>query len=194
MQELHAIAELLAMLVLEPRTALLIALLAIAAGIDLQTYRIPNWLTAGGVAAAMAFAVVEPVLGYPTWLGALVGLTLGMTFMLPAYLLRVMGAGDVKLMSMTGAFLGPDGVIGAALLTFVVGGALALAFAMTRSLALPMFSNIVAIARTALFTALARMSPSLAIPSSQSLGRLPYGVSIACGTTIFLVLRQLGYL
>ena len=49
--------------------------------------------------------------------------------MLPLYLLRAMGAGDVKLMAMVGVFVGPLGALSVALLTFVAGGVLALAVA-----------------------------------------------------------------
>ncbi len=44
---------------------------------------------------------------------ALAGLGLGLLIMLPLYMLRALGAGDVKLMAMVGAFLGPNATIGA---------------------------------------------------------------------------------
>ena len=55
----------------------------------------------------------------------LAGLALGLLLLLPLYLLGACGAGDVKLMAMTGAFLGPQDALGAILMTFLAGGLLA---------------------------------------------------------------------
>ena len=49
MTELAALAELLSLLLLDPRTGVLLALLLVAAVIDWKTLRIPNWLTVGGM-------------------------------------------------------------------------------------------------------------------------------------------------
>ena len=49
MQEFNAFVELLVMLVSDPRIAVLFVLLMIAAVVDYRTYRIPNWLTLGGI-------------------------------------------------------------------------------------------------------------------------------------------------
>lgn len=194
MTEMSALAELLAVLVRDPRTVLLIVLLVIAAYIDLRTYRIPNWLTAGGTAAGVLFAAVQPMTGHPDWLHAAIGMGLGLAVMLPAYLLRVMGAGDVKLMAMVGTFLGPEQVFAAALVTFIVGGVLALVYMVVHGVTARLLANVGSIVRYALFSVVARMSPVVALSPTQSVGRLPYGVSIACGTAAYLVMRQLGYL
>lgn len=182
------------MLVLNPRTALLMVLLVVAACIDLRSYRIPNWLTAGGIVAAMMLSLFGPATGQPGWIATMAGMAIGFAVMLPTYLMRVMGAGDVKLMAMTGAFLGTQGVIGAVLFTLIAGGVLALLFAFTHGVAGRMFFNVGTIARSAFFSVFARINPVLGLSSTQSVGRLPYGVSIAAGTIVYLVMRQLGYL
>ncbi len=65
------------------------------------------------------------------WLAALThwftGLLAGFFLLLPLYLLRGMAAGDVKLMAMVGAFLGPQAALHVALLTYLFGAPLALA-------------------------------------------------------------------
>lgn len=194
MTEMSVLVELLAILVRDPRTVLLIALLATAAYIDLRTYRIPNWLTVGGIAAGVLFAVAQPMAGHPDWVHAAAGMGVGLAVMLPAYLVRVMGAGDVKLMATVGTFLGPEQVFAAALITFIVGGVLALLYTIASGLTGQLLVNVGSIVRYALFSVVARISPVLNLGTTQSVGRLPYGVSIACGTTAYLVMRQLGYL
>jgi hypothetical protein len=54
------------------------------------------------------------------------GLAAGMALLMPFYLLKGMGAGDVKLMGVVGAFLGPTRVLHAFLWTGLSGGLYAL--------------------------------------------------------------------
>ena len=103
----------------------LLALAALAVHFDLKARRIPNrLLIAGGVLSiVLSLATHSPpfrqLLG-----GALVGLALFMPF----YLIGRMGAGDVKLMGLAGAFLGIQGAFVSGLLAMLSGGALALWF------------------------------------------------------------------
>ena len=132
LSEMTAMLELLQMLVLSPRTGVLMALLLVAAVIDIKTGRIPNWLVFGGALYALVYNTMSPL--YARDIGilfALGGLAVGLVSLLPAYLFRVMGAGDVKLMAMVGAFVGAWATVGAVLATLVAGGVLALALAMT---------------------------------------------------------------
>ena len=48
------------------------------------------------------------------------------------YMLKALGAGDVKLMAMVGAFLGPQGVLLATLCSLLAGAVLALGVALYR--------------------------------------------------------------
>ena len=50
------------------------------------------------------------------------GLGIGLAMLMPLYVLGAMGAGDVKLLGVAGAFLGPAGAILAGLATFIIGG------------------------------------------------------------------------
>ena len=63
MQDLDALFQLLAMLVTEPRTAVLFVLLVIASISDYRTYKIPNWLTAGGIVFALIYNTEFPFIG-----------------------------------------------------------------------------------------------------------------------------------
>ena len=117
--------------------ALLAGLLGAALWHDLRTRRIPNrlvlWGTVGGVLLnsmlpAGAGLFQQPFGGLGL-LQSLAGAAAGLALLLPMYLLRALGAGDVKLMAMCGAFLGPLAVLEAVLLTLLAGGVLAIAAA-----------------------------------------------------------------
>ena len=93
---------------------------------DLLTHHIPNRLTgpllAGGVALQCAVGGWRGI--EDASLGALVGLAM----LLPFYLLRAMGAGDVKLLAALGAALGAHWALIAGVDTIIAGGVLAIGY------------------------------------------------------------------
>ena len=192
--ELNAMWELLASLLLSGRTGVLLLLLATAAVIDFRSHRIPNWLVLTGAVYALIFNTMFPPWLHGTVLFPLAGLGLGLAMFLPLYLLRAMGAGDVKLLAMCGAFLGPNEIWRAALVVLITGGLLGVVFVLANGSALRVYQNLTALFRVGMFTTLGGTAPSLRIPVSVSAGRLPYGVAIAVGTTGYLVLHQLAFI
>jgi prepilin peptidase CpaA len=103
----------------------LIAVLLTAVVTDIQSYRIPNWLT---VPAMVCGLLLHTLLnGQAGLILSLEGLGLGLGLFLIFYLMGGMGAGDVKLMAAVGSFLGPTGVLYAALMTGLLGGLYAVA-------------------------------------------------------------------
>jgi prepilin peptidase CpaA len=191
-EEFTALLELLGMLVFSPRTGVLIALLLIAAAFDIRTGRIPNWLVLGGTLYALAYNAFFPL--YPRESGilfALGGLAVGLGSFLPFWLFRMIGAGDVKLMAMSGAFLGTWATVAAVLATLVAGGALAIAIALWSGHLVRMRRNLAMMWRGTVLT-LATGVGGLAVHDGPSAGRMAYGVAIAGGTIGYLVLAQLG--
>jgi prepilin peptidase CpaA len=92
---------------------------------DIRARRIPNKLVATVlVLGVLVSAASDPVM--PGLLKALGGVSVGLVVWLPGWLLRMMGAGDVKLFAAAGAWLGPFGALNAALFAAVSGGVLAL--------------------------------------------------------------------
>jgi prepilin peptidase CpaA len=97
----------------------LIAMLLVAATIDLRRRRIPNWLTASMALSGLAqsFAAHHTVGPASSALGMLVGFALPLVLMI----LNAVGGGDVKLLAAVGAWVGPVNVLLVFLLKDVVG-------------------------------------------------------------------------
>lgn len=173
--------------VLPLQLALLVLLLLVATTVDVRERRIPNWLVASGMVAALAFHGIAPQ--GQGLLFALSGLSVGIATLLPMYALRVMGAGDVKLMGMIGAFLGVYGVIGAVLASMAAGGLLALAMAAGKRMLPQMIANLGDMMRQ---VHIKKMIGPAAAPMSPvaSVGKMPYAVAITAGTLAQLTLLQ----
>lgn len=166
-----------------------IAFVIAAGGVDLLHNRVPNLLALLGV--VVGFAVAFVVAGLSGVMPAFGGMALGMALLLPFYAIGAMGAGDVKLMGAVGVFLGPAGVLSAAVLSFLAGGVLAVGVALHRGSLGRSLANI----RTMLFGALVGASATRRVEivaPVASAGKLPYGVAIAAGTLLHVVLQQLG--
>jgi prepilin peptidase CpaA len=190
--EFLAVLELIEMLLLNPRTGVLVGLLTAAAVSDVRKGRIPNWLVFGGALYALAYNALYPV--YPRDIGilfALGGLSVGLVALLPGYLLRVLGAGDVKLMAMVGSFVGTWAAVEAVLASLITGGMLAVVMSLYSGRLLLMLRNVVALFRGTVLT-FATAPGGLTIQGGGSAGRMPYGLAIALGTISYLVLEQLG--
>ncbi len=120
--------------------AVLLALLAVASITDIRAHRIPNTITYSGMLIALAGNGVGDLwlvaggsgaealewLGHVGLVPSLLGLLVCGLVMLVCYVFLHVGGGDVKLLAMMGAFLGPEKGIEAMLWTFVLGACAAI--------------------------------------------------------------------
>ena len=157
----------------------LIVLVAAAAWSDLRTRRIPNWITVPG--ALLGFALQAWHSGLGGALSSLAGTGLGLGIFILLYAAGGMGAGDVKLFSAVGAFMGPQALIVVFVITGLLGGIAAVALAAYRGRLQETLE------RTGqLMLSWGRLRrPAAADPDSL---RLPYGAVIAGGTLLSLVI------
>ncbi len=173
-------------------------LMLLAARQDLSSNRIPNRIVLIGVVLGVVLNGVLPegwgfnsqIPGALGWWASLKGLAVGMGVFLPIYWLRAMGAGDVKMMGMVGAFLGPDDVLGAILSIFVVGGVMALLVVMWSKQLKPMLQNV----KLILYGSAVKLSAGEAPLMNDlpvSVGKLPYAVAITLGTFTYLIWQRL---
>jgi prepilin peptidase CpaA len=179
---------------IDPLTVTLCALLIVAAVIDYRSHRIPNWLTAGGALIALvsqafgSIALATPP--SPGFLGSLSGLALGLAILLPLYVLRVTGAGDVKLMAMVGAYLGFWQTLPALLFVFVAGGVAAIFVALAQHAFVRMLHNALDALVGIVLLAGAGVRPDTRLSTGRSVGRLPFAVCICAGTLAYLAVRE----
>lgn len=162
----------------------LAAILLVAVVTDLKGQRIPNWLTFPAMATALALHGITQ--GLDGLLFSLAGLALGFGVMIVPYLLGTMGAGDVKLMMATGAFLGVNTTFQAFILTSLAGGLYALIVLVRHTDILKNVFNAL-IASVTLFMATRRFSYTRQT-NDQSFPRLCYGVAIAAGTLSAMII------
>ncbi len=192
--EARALLELLWMLVADPRTGVLIALLVTAAICDFRSFRIPNWLTVGGLVFGTIYTIVVPPVPGAGWQFPVTGVLLGFLSMFPFYLMRAVGAGDVKLMAMAGAFLGWYDTLFALFFSFVVGGVAAIAFAAYHGLMRRLLDNTRLLLCYLALSAVGGQRPTVQLAPSQSAGKLAFGVSIAAATIGYVAAHQLGFI
>jgi prepilin peptidase CpaA len=105
-----------------------VAVAGIASVVDLRTRRIPNLVT---FPSALLAIIYHSALNGPpgAWHGVL-GWLSGLALFLPFYLLRGMGAGDVKLLAALGAWLGAGRAVWIAIFGSIAGGVLAVGLAL----------------------------------------------------------------
>jgi prepilin peptidase CpaA len=173
----------------ENLTRVLLVVLLVAAMIDLRTFRIPNLITMPFAVGALTYYGV--LYGYSGLLFSLAGLGVGILLLFLPFVLGGLGGGDVKLLGMVGAFLGPKAVVSAFFFTAIVGGIYAVGVLLLHRQS---FRNLFTTMRAELyeFILTRKISPgSDALRSGRP--RLKYGLAIAFGTGLFIIAQANGY-
>jgi prepilin peptidase CpaA len=107
---------------------------------DVRTRRIPNVLTFGSTAAALAFSLAD---GGPRGVGlSMAGWLVGAALFFPMFALRGMGAGDVKLLAALAAWLGPVSAVWLGIYASIAGGLAAVLLALFSGYLRTAFANI----------------------------------------------------
>jgi prepilin peptidase CpaA len=164
--------------------AILVLVVCLAAIYDLRYRRIPNWLVLTGL--VLGLAVNTFLFEWAGLARALLGIGLAFLIYFPLYLLRGMGAGDVKLMAAVGAIVGWEDWLGIFFVTSIVGGIAAMALLAGRSQLRRGFANAgYLVVQLLSFRAPYARREELDIKSEKSV-KLPHGMTIALGALLFL--------
>ncbi len=149
-----------------------------AAVIDVRQNRIPNWLTYPGI--AMGILLRWSFLGWRGLGSAVAGCLLAGGVMFVFYLVRAMGAGDVKLLAAIGSLVGPSQAVVVLVATAVAGGLLALVYILARRRFAATLRNVGSVVMFHSSSGL-KTHPELNLDNPSAL-RMPYGLAIATGT------------
>jgi len=162
----------------------LVAMVTTAAWSDFRVRRIPNWITLP--AALLGLGLQTFYGGIPGALASLAGAGLGLGIFLILYLFGGMGAGDVKLFGAVGAFVGPQALILVFVITGLLGGIAATILAATRKRLRKTLERTGELLFDLSRLRWKEVQQAAATAGPDSL-RLPYGVVIAGGTLLSLV-------
>jgi prepilin peptidase CpaA len=166
-----------------PAAASVIAL--IAAGFDVKSRRIPNFITGPAILAGLLLHA-----SYEGWHGLFsslaAGLICGVIFLI-FYLAGGMGAGDVKLITAVGCLAGLSNSASVLVITALAGGVMAICFALSRGQLKSTLFNVAKLATHHKDQGLTP-HPEINVRNASTL-RLPYGLAIAAGSCITLYLQ-----
>lgn len=171
---------------------LLLLAVLVAAVTDLRWRRIPNWLT---VSCLVLGFVLNAVNAYPApmdgvWLSAK-GFALAFSLNLIMYMLRLTGAGDVKLMSAIGAAVGCSNFLGIFLLNAVIGGVMAIVLVTVKGRARQTLWNVgYMVSEMMKWRAPYLNREQLDVNSPRAL-TLPRAVPICLGVVVFLAMARM---
>ncbi len=169
----------------QPAMLVAVAIALTAVLTDLRTRTVPNVLVACGAVAGVAANVWS--FGAAGAAGSVTGAVVGMAVFLPFFLLRGMGAGDVKLMGALGACLGTVAVLQTALIAALAGAVLAILAALRSGLLGRTLANTGRLLGSWL-TRGPRRSAELSLDNPQAL-KIPYALPIAAGA-LFIVFSR----
>ncbi len=143
---------------------------------DWNWHKIPNWMTYPTMGAGLAYHTLTA--GWDGFVTALLGLLLGLALYLPGYILKQMGAGDVKGLAALGAILGPVPVFHLFLTAAILGGVIVIGLSKTRGALLDVTAG----------------GPLIGPPALSQFffnrRQVPYGVVLSLGGMLWMILEK----
>lgn len=165
-------------------TALILLSATTAGYFDLRWRRIPNWLVAVTVGLAL---VLHTVLS--GWAGLWLsggGLLAGMALLFPLFLLRGMGAGDVKFFGAIGAAVTYQHILPVFVIAALIAGVMALFRVVVARAFVATLANIADILNRFIH---GRFSPHPIVGlANENALAIPFGVSVAVAAWLFVLL------
>jgi len=158
---------------------------------DYRTHRVPNLLNA--LLAASGIAAQGFIWGWSGVGQALAGMGVGFGLLFGLWLVRGMGAGDVKFMAAIGAWLGPELTLYAVAAGGITGGVLAIGMIIARGKWRETGTNF-----SVLLTKMSSMRTALSeFGSVGSLagqaGVMPYAIPLTIGTGLAVLTKYTGW-
>lgn len=159
--------------------------LILSAAFDLRSHRIPNYLTMSSMLLGLMYHT--SLTGFNGFLFSFTGLFAGLGLLIIFYLMGGMGAGDVKLLGAVGSFIGAKGVFWSFLFSAIAGGIYSLILILVyRKIFSGTFSNLY---YSGVHLIMAKRLLDIGTIHTDDRPRICYGVAIAAGTGLYLVMK-----
>jgi prepilin peptidase CpaA len=151
----------------------------VATVIDLRTQRIPNWLVLPFLLAGIVVSLLPHGIGIQR---SLLGLLLAVGVLGIFWWLGGMGMGDVKLYAAIGAWIGPEQLVTALVVTGIAGGVMAISWALAGGF---LKDSLIGAGRLIFGFGKRgmRKHPELVLENPQT-RKMPYAPAIAIGTML----------
>jgi len=154
----------------------LVMMITIAVYMDLKSRRIPNLVTGGGLVAALSYHYYMQ--GVSGLFFGVKGLAAGLALLLLPFILGGMGAGDVKLLGVIGAFKGSVFAVSTFLWMALWGGVMAVALLLINGQLLNTLSRL---GRGLMMAGMGMGSLGDAVSKEELSIYYPYALAIALG-------------
>jgi prepilin peptidase CpaA len=165
-------------------TALILVSATTAGYFDFRWRRIPNWLVCATIGLSLLWHTLSA--GWSGLLLSAVGLLAGVALLLPLFLLRGMGAGDVKFFGAIGAAVTYKHILTVFVIAALIAGAMALFRVVVARAFVATLANIVDILNRFLH---GRFGPHpVAGLANENALAIPFGVSLAAAAWLFVLL------
>ncbi|HXG92281.1 MAG TPA: prepilin peptidase [Blastocatellia bacterium] len=164
-------------------TALILLSVTAAGLFDLRWRRIPNWLVLATIAASLIWHGLTGGLS-GLWM-SVAGLLVGTAILFPLFLMRGMGAGDVKLFGALGAAVTFKHVLTLFVLSAIIAGVMAVVRVLFARAIVSTAANLWDLSKRFVR---GRFSPhpALSVDNQQALA-IPFGLSVAIATWVFVL-------
>ena len=172
-------------------SAVLVPGVLVASWIDYSQRRVPNWLNLTLI--ILGFIVQAVFFGWTGMREGGLGLLTGFSLLIVPWLMRAMGAGDVKLMAAIGVFMGPWLTFVSFALGAVIGGITAVIMTVSTGRLRMAYANLglIMVKMSSPQTMFSDFASTKSLGSSSML--LPYGVPLSAGTLIILAATVFGW-
>jgi prepilin peptidase CpaA len=160
-----------------------LAVVALAACMDVRTLRVPNWITLPALLASLLLHYLQG--GWASCLSALLAASIAGAIFAVFFVVGGMGGGDVKLIVAVSAALGLNSLPELLVFTSLCGGAMAIFVAVRHKQVRQTLLNVSSLAAHHQAVGLVP-HPDLHIRNEHSL-RIPYAVAIAGGVLLTLL-------
>ncbi|MDD4503922.1 MAG: A24 family peptidase [Clostridiaceae bacterium] len=163
-------------------------LLLLALVSDLRTYKVKNSITYSFMIVGLTANLVRE--GLEGLMFSLQGIILPAACLMILYVMRVVGAGDIKLLSAVGAVMGAGFVLYATVCSFICGGFIASGIILARHNGAGRFKYLIQYVKSCFLTL--QLLQYTDFKDIRESGRFHFSIAIASGTVAVIIVRGFG--